>query len=126
MEVRLDTYLWAIRLFKSRTLASSAIKGGKVKFKEKNIKPAHLVAIGETYTINVGSEHKKIIEVAVVIEKRGSYEKVKHAYVDHSPPIVKEEKLESMFYKTNVKNDKGSGRPTKKDRRDLKKKGGWF
>ncbi len=126
MEVRLDTYLWAIRLFKSRTLASSAIKGGKVKFKEKNVKPSHVVAIGETYTVNIGSEHKKIIEVAVLIEKRGSYEKVKHAYVDHSPPIVKEEKLENMFFKNNVKNEKGSGRPTKKDRRDLKKKGGWF
>lgn len=125
MEVRLDTYLWAIRQFKSRTLASSAIKGGKVKLKEKNVKPSHLVAIGETYTFSIG-DHKKIIEVAVLIEKRGSYEKVKHAYVDHSPPIVKQEKLESMFFKTNVKNDKGAGRPTKKNRRDLKKKGGWF
>ena len=126
VEVRLDTYLWAIRMFKSRTLASSAVKGGKVKLKEKNVKPAHVVEVGETYSVNLGSDLKKIIEVAVLIEKRGSYEKVKHAYVDHSPPIVKEQKLEEMFFKTNVKNEKGSGRPTKKNRRDLKKKGGWF
>jgi ribosome-associated heat shock protein Hsp15 len=126
VEVRLDTYLWAIRMFKSRTLASSAIKGNKVKLKEKPVKPSHVVTVGETYTITIDSDHKKIIEVAVLIEKRGSYEKVKHCYLDHSPPIVKQEKLESMFYKTNVKNDKGAGRPTKKNRRDLKKKGGWF
>jgi ribosome-associated heat shock protein Hsp15 len=126
VEVRLDTYLWAIRLFKSRTLASSAIKGGKVKLKEKNVKPSHITAVGETYTINLGSDLKKIIEVAVLIQKRASYEKVKHAYIDHSPPILKEEKLEDMFFKNNVKNEKGSGRPTKKNRRDLKKKGGWF
>jgi ribosome-associated heat shock protein Hsp15 len=124
--VRLDTYLWAIRVFKSRTLASDAIKGGKVKLKEKNVKPSHVVAIGETYTITIDRDHKKIIEVVELIEKRGSYEKVKHSYVDHSPPIEKKEKLENMFFKTNVKTEKGSGRPTKKDRRDLKKKGGWF
>lgn len=126
MEVRLDTYLWAIRIFKSRTLASGAIKGGKVKFKDKNIKPSHSVMVGETFTITLDSDHKKIVEVVELIEKRGSYEKIKHCYIDHSPPMVKQEKLESMFYKTNVKMEKGSGRPTKKDRRDLKKKGGWF
>jgi ribosome-associated heat shock protein Hsp15 len=113
-------------MFKSRTLAAASIKGGKVKFKEKNVKPAHVVAVGETYTISLGSDHKKIVEVAALIEKRGPYEKVKHAYIDHSPPMLKEEKLEDMFFKNNVKNEKGSGRPTKKNRRDLKKKGGWF
>ena len=113
-------------MFKSRTLASSAIKGGKVKLKEKAVKPSHIVSIGETYTITVDSDLKKIIEVLELIEKRGSFEKVKHCYKDHSPPFEKKEKLESMFYKTNVRSEKGSGRPTKKDRRDLKKKGGWF
>lgn len=126
MEVRLDTYLWAIRIYKSRTLAASEIRGGKVKFKEKAIKPSHLVCVGEMFNINLGSDHKKIIEVAVLIEKRQSYEKIKHAYIDHSLPILKEDKLESMFFKTNVKSEKGSGRPTKKNRRDLGKQGGWF
>ena len=126
MQVRLDTYLWAIRIFKSRTLASGAIKGGRVKLKDKAVKSSHNVSVGETYTVTIDSDHKKVIEVAELIEKRGSYEKVKHCYVDHSPPYEKKEKLESMFYKTNVKSEKGSGRPTKKDRGDLKKKGGWF
>lgn len=126
MQVRLDTYLWAIRMFKSRTLASTSIKGGKVKMKEAVVKPSHMVAIGETYTINIGSGNKKIVEVVEIIDKRQAYEKVKHAYIDHSPPIVKEEKLESMFFKTNVQQDKGAGRPTKKNRRDLGRMGGWF
>jgi len=124
--VRLDTYLWAIRMFKSRTLASSAIKGGRVKLNEKPVKPSHAVCIGETYTITMDSDYKKIVEVLELIEKRGSFENVKHCYVDHSPPLEKKEKLESMFFKTNVRSEKGSGRPTKKNRRDLKKKGGWF
>lgn len=126
MEVRLDTYLWAIRIYKSRTLASSEIRGGKVKFKDKNVKPSHVVVVGETFKINLGSDTKKIIEVAVLIEKRQSFEKIKHAYIDYSPPIEKTEKLESMFFKTNVKSEKGSGRPTKKNRRDLGEQGGWF
>jgi ribosome-associated heat shock protein Hsp15 len=126
MPVRLDTYLWAIRIYKSRTLAASEIRGGRVKFKDKVIKPSHMVSIGEIFNINLGSDNKKTIEVAVVIEKRQSAEKIKHAYIDHSPPIEKQDKLETMFFKTNVKSEKGSGRPTKKNRRDLGKQGGWF
>lgn len=126
MQVRLDTYLWAIRIFKSRTLAAIAIKSGKVKLKEKVVKPAHMVMVGETFTINIGSGVKKIIETVELIEKRQSFEMVKHCYVDHSPPIEKNEKLESVFFKSNVIQDKGTGRPTKKNRRDLGKQGGWF
>ena len=125
MEVRLDTYLWAIRMFKSRTLASSAIKAGKVKLNGEAIKPSRMAGVGDTYTISIGSR-KKIIEAVSLIDKRGSYENVKKCYIDHSPPQEKTEKLESMFFTLNVKQDKGTGRPTKKDRRDLGKEGGWF
>jgi ribosome-associated heat shock protein Hsp15 len=125
MEVRLDTYLWAIRIYKSRTLASSAIKAGKVKWNNETVKPARIAAVGDTYTITLGGI-KKIIEAVSLIDKRGSYEKVKDCYVDHTPPAEKSEKLESMFFKMNVKQEKGSGRPTKKHRRDLGKEGGWF
>ncbi len=126
MRVRLDTYLWAIRLFKTRTLTATQIKSGKVKLNEKVVKPSYSVQAGETYTINLGGGITKIIEVVEVIDKRQAYEVVKNCYIDHSPPIEKTESLESVFYKTNVKLDKGSGRPTKKNRRDLGKHGGWF
>lgn len=118
MEVRADTYLWAIRMFKSRTLAAEAIKGGKVKLGDSNLKPAHVVKVGERYTITIG-DFKKIIEVTGLVEKRGSYEIAKQFYTDHSPVQTKEEKQAAAFFEVNVKRSKGSGRPTKKDRRDM-------
>ncbi len=118
MEVRADTYLWAIRMYKSRTLASDAIKGGKVKLDGDNFKPSHNVKIGETYTLTIGND-KKIIEVVALLEKRGNFELAQKHYADHSPPKTKQEKLDSVFFTVNVKRDKGSGRPTKKDRRDI-------
>lgn len=125
MQVRLDTYLWAIRMFKTRTLAAQSIKSGKVKMSDVAVKPAHFVKIGETYTINIGSGNKKIIEVLELADKRKEYELMKVCYADHSPVIEKIEKQESVF-KLNIQQEKGSGRPTKKNRRDLGKQGGWF
>ncbi|MBL7919986.1 MAG: RNA-binding S4 domain-containing protein [Bacteroidia bacterium] len=118
MEVRADTYLWAIRMYKSRTLASDAIKGGKVKLDGDNFKPSHIVKIGEKYTLTIGND-KKIIEVTALLEKRGNFELAQKHYTDHSPPKTKQEKLDSVFFTVNIKRDKGSGRPTKKDRRDI-------
>lgn len=118
MDVRADTFLWAIRMFKSRTLASEAIKGGKVKLNDSNFKPAHLVQTGERYTITIG-DHKKIIEVTALIDKRGNYEVAKQHYTDHSPVKTAEEKQAAAFFEVNIKRNKGAGRPTKKDRRDM-------
>lgn len=118
-EIRLDTYLWAIRMYKSRSLAADAIKGNKVKLNDELVKPAHSVKIGERYTLSMSHGVKKIIEVTGFIEKRQSYEIAKEHYIDHSPPMEKQERLEDMFFKVNIKRDKGSGRPTKKDKRDL-------
>ncbi len=117
-EIRADTYLWAIRMYKSRTLAGDAIKGGKVKLNGCNFKPSHIVKIGETFTLSIGIT-KKIIEVKSLIDKRGSYEIAKQHYVDKSEPQSNSEKLPSAFFKVNLKRNKGEGRPTKKDRRDL-------
>ena len=80
MNVRLDTYLWAIRMFKSRSLASDAIKGNKVKLNNELVKPAHSVKIGETYHINLSQGVKKIIEVTGFIDKRQSFEIAKLHY----------------------------------------------
>jgi len=118
LETRADTYLWAIRMYKSRTLAGDAIKGGKVKLNGSNFKPSHAVKIGEIYTMSIG-DTKKIIEVVSLIDKRGSYEIAKQHYIDKTEPKIKSEKLPSAFFKVNIKRDKGEGRPTKKDRRDL-------
>lgn len=117
--IRLDSYLWAIRMYKSRSLASAAIKGNKVKLDDEIIKAAHIVKIGERYTMAFPQGVKKIIEVTGIIDKRQSYEIAKANYIDHSPPIEKLERMPSVFFMPNMQRDKGAGRPTKKDRRDM-------
>lgn len=117
MEVRADTYLWAIRMYKSRSLASDAIKGGKVKLNNDNFKPAHSVKIGETYSLTLG-DTKKIIEVSALIDRRQSFEIAQKHYTDKSPPQEKKNAMPSAF-KLSIKRERGSGRPTKKDRRDM-------
>jgi ribosome-associated heat shock protein Hsp15 len=118
MEVRADTYLWAVRMYKSRTLAADAIKGGKVKLNGENFKPSRLVKIGERYSMSIGST-KKIIEVTALLEKRQSFEIALKHYTDHSPPAENMDRMPSVFLKSTARREKGLGRPTKKDRRDI-------
>lgn len=116
MEVRADTYLWAIRMYKSRSLAADAIKGGKVKVNQENFKPSHSVKPGETYSLSIG-DTKKIIEVIDLIDKRHSFEIAQKHYTDKSLPVEKN-KMPSAF-KLSIKRERGSGRPSKKERRDI-------
>lgn len=117
--IRLDSYLWAIRMYKSRSLASDAIKGNKVKLNDEIVKAAHIVKIGERYTLSFPQGVKKIIEVTGLIDKRVSYDIAKENYIDHSPPVEKLERMPSVFFMPNMKRDRGAGRPTKKDKRDM-------
>jgi len=117
--IRLDSYLWAIRMYKSRSLASDAIKGNKVKLNDEIVKAAHIVKIGERYTLSYPRGVKKIIEVTGIIDKRQSFEIAKVNYIDHSPPVEKLEHQPSVFIMPNMQRDRGAGRPTKKDKRDM-------
>jgi ribosome-associated heat shock protein Hsp15 len=117
--VRLDCYLWAIRMYKSRSLASSSIKNNKVKLNGEAVKASRNVKVGDEYTISYSGGVKKIIEVTALIENRQSFEIAQKHYLDKSPPIDKIEKLESLFFIPNIKRDRGAGRPTKKDKRDI-------
>lgn len=117
--IRLDSFLWAIRMYKSRSLASDAIKGNKVKLNDELVKAAHLVKIGERYTLSFPQGVKKIIEVTGLIDKRQSFEIAKENYIDHSPPVEKLEHMPSVFFMPNMQRDRGAGRPTKKDKRDM-------
>lgn len=117
--IRLDTYLWAIRMYKSRSLASDAIKSNKVKLNDALVKAAHIVKVEERYTLSYPQGIKKIIVIKAIIDKRQSYELAKENYIDLSPPVEKIERMPSVFFMPNMKRDKGTGRPTKKDRRDM-------
>jgi ribosome-associated heat shock protein Hsp15 len=88
-----------------------------VKLDNQSFKPSHLVKIGERYSLTISST-KKIIEVSALLEKRQSFDIARQHYIDHSPPVEKTEIHPSVF-RVSVKRERGSGRPTKKDRRDL-------
>lgn len=117
-KLRLDKYLWAIRIYKTRTQATEAIDEGKVKWNGTNVKPAHTVALGERFDIKTPAR-KWTIEVTGLLHNRTGYEEAIKNYVD----ITSEEDLQinrntgASFY-TGKRLSK-TGRPSKKQRRDL-------
>lgn len=122
-KLRIDKYLWAIRVFKTRTLAASACARGKILLNGQPVKASHAVKPGEIYSIRIDKDYSRIIEVKQLLDKRHAFSYVKDFFIDHSPPREKKESEKSAFILPQAKRDKGSGRPTKKDRRNLGKSG---
>jgi ribosome-associated heat shock protein Hsp15 len=116
-KLRIDKYLWAIRIFKTRSLATEACKAGRVKLAGQNIKPSHEVKIGEIYQVSKGIE-RKVIKVSGLLENRMDAKSVAGFYVDETP-VEQTLGFKSMFQAPILKRDRGTGRPTKKDRRDI-------
>jgi ribosome-associated heat shock protein Hsp15 len=116
-KLRIDKYLWAIRLFKTRSLATEACKAGRVKLNGQNVKPSYVVKEAERYTIQKGIERKEII-VTGLLDRRVDAKTAVQFYEDHTP---EEEtyKYKSVFHAPVLKRDRGAGRPTKKDRREI-------
>ncbi len=116
-KLRIDKYLWAIRVFKTRTLASDACKAGRVKLDTKNIKPSYEVKIGDTYQVSKGPD-RKIIRVTGLLENRVDAKKAVDYYLDVTP-VEQTQAFKSMFQAPILKRDRGTGRPTKADRREI-------
>jgi len=116
-KLRIDKYLWSIRLFKTRSLATEACRAGRVKLKGQNIKPSYVVKVGEVYSIQKGIE-RKIIQVTGLLERRVDAKTAVQFYQDQTP---EEETyaFKSVFHAPILKRDRGTGRPTKKDRREI-------
>lgn len=117
-KLRLDKYLWAIRLFKTRSLATAACNNGKVKYQDEQAKPGKNVHLGDVY--DVRTEGKKWrIKVTGLLHNRLKYEEAIKHYTDLTPP----EELERLQYQAasfhTGKRPSKIGRPTKKERRDL-------
>jgi len=119
-KIRIDKWLWAIRLYKSRTLASEACDASKVKIEGVSVKPARMLAVGETVHVRTPAG-LKIYKVLKLIEKRVSAQLAVECYEDLSPEPDKIEIIKSVFNLPFVKRDKGLGRPTKRERRDIDK-----
>ena len=117
-KVRIDKYLWAIRLFKTRSLATAAVDEGKVKLSGQNIKPARTVSLGDQYEIKTQAR-RWTIKVTGILGNRVGYEDAIKHYMDLSTEEDKQPGpyITSSFY-TGKRLSK-TGRPTKKQRRDL-------
>jgi ribosome-associated heat shock protein Hsp15 len=116
-KLRIDKYLWSIRLFKTRSLATEACRAGRVKKDGTNIKASYEVKIGETYQVSKSVE-KKTIKVLDLLYTRVDAKKAVLAYADLTPP-EETAKYKSMFHSPVLTRDRGTGRPTKKDRREI-------
>ncbi len=117
--VRIDKWLWAARLFKTRSLAADAIKGGKVKIDGNPVKPSREVKEGDIIQVQIEQLHK-VVEVKTVIKNRVSAKQVPEVYNDLTPK-EEYERIEFMHaYKAEWR-DRGAGRPTKKERRMMEK-----
>src|ERR1700761_3916967 len=116
-KLRIDKYLWAIRIFKTRSLATEACKAGRIKLDGQNIKPAHEVRVNEVYQVSKGIE-RKVIKVTGLLENRADAKTVVNFYEDITP-VEQTQAFKSMFHAPMLKRDRGPGRPTKRDRREI-------
>ena len=116
MTVRLDKWLWAARFFKTRSLASTAIKGGKVSVNNQHPKPGRELIVGDTLTIRQGQELKTII-VHALSAQRGPASVAQLLYEETAESIQTREKEKSLQQMAAAQRPRGEGRPTKKARR---------
>jgi len=116
--LRLDKYLWAIRLFKTRAAATFACNQGKVKYQDEAVKPGKNVHVGDEYEVRTEQKRWRI-KVTGLLQNRVKYELAIQHYRDITPP----EELERLKYQAasffSGKRPSKIGRPTKKERRDL-------
>jgi ribosome-associated heat shock protein Hsp15 len=117
-KLRLDKYLWAIRLFKTRTLAAAACDSGKIKFDGSQAKASKNVNIGDEYEVKTEAKRWRI-KVTGLLEKRVAAPEAIKNYIDITP----EEEIQRLQYQAasfhTGKRQSKIGRPTKKERRDL-------
>ena len=110
---RIDRWTWAVRLYKTRTLAATACDSGHVRINGNVVKPAARVRTGDRVQARVGQWQREV-EVVQLIEKRVSAPLAADCLVDHSPPPPAREPDVAVLFR-----DPGAGRPTKRDRRRL-------
>lgn len=109
---RVDRWLWAIRLYKTRSDATDGCRGGHVTVNGKSAKPATPVTVGDRVEARVHATDR-IVEVTDVIDKRVGAAVAAGCYIDHTPPPPEVDR-------TRVADrERGSGRPTKRERRQL-------
>lgn len=110
---RIDRWAWAVRLYKTRSLAAAACDSGHVRVNGAVVKPAAKVRVGDQVEARIGQWHR-IVEVVQVIDTRVGATVAAACIVDHSPPPPEHTPLLAVAVR-----DHGTGRPTKRDRREI-------
>ncbi|HVZ26631.1 MAG TPA: RNA-binding S4 domain-containing protein [Sediminibacterium sp.] len=117
-KIRIDKYLWSIRLFKTRATAAEACDKGKVKYQGASVKPSRVVHIGDQYEVKTEAR-KWVIQVTGLLPTRVAYAEAIQYYLDLTPAEELERiEFAAASFHTGKRLSK-IGRPTKKERRDL-------
>lgn len=114
---RIDKFLWSIRVFKTRADATEACKGGKVTVNGQDAKPSKEVKGGDVISVRKGAIHYSY-KVLLPIEKRQGAKEVEK-YAQNLTPESELKKINAPVETFFVKRDRGAGRPTKKERREM-------
>ena len=123
-KLRIDKYLWCIRIFKTRSIASEACDKGKVKYNGDSVKPSKSVNLGDEFEIKTEAK-KWVIKVTALLYNRVQYSEAINFYMDITPAEeVERIQFQAAAFHTGKRMSK-VGRPTKKQQRDLSEfKGG--
>ncbi|MEW1775753.1 RNA-binding S4 domain-containing protein [Streptomyces sp. NPDC086777] len=113
--VRIDSWIWAVRLIKTRSLGATACRGGHVQVNGERVKPAHSVRVGDEVRLRHEGRERVVI-VKRLIRKRVGAPVAAVCYIDNSPPPPPREAFSPIGIR-----DRGTGRPTKRDRRELER-----
>ncbi|MGV9391504.1 RNA-binding S4 domain-containing protein [Streptomyces olivaceus] len=113
--VRVDSWIWAVRLIKTRSLGATACRGGHVRVNGERVKPAHSVRVGDEVRLR-HEGRERVVVVKRLIRKRVGAPVAVQCYVDNSPPPPPREAVAPAGIR-----DRGAGRPTKRDRRDMER-----
>lgn len=116
---RIDKYLWAVRLFKTRSIATNMVKTGKVLIKDEAVKPSKVLKIGEKFCIKKNTA-LFTYEVVELLEKRVGAALVP-TYLKDLTPVEELEKYKAYQLSQSEYRQNGMGKPTKKDRRNISK-----
>ena len=116
-EVRIDKWLWAVRLYKTRSQAAEACRAGKVKLGGVPVKSSHDVKVGEVYEITIEQLHK-VVEVKALLGNRVGAKLVPD-FMNDLTPAEEYERIQMIRQYNFERRDIGTGRPTKRERRDL-------
>lgn len=114
---RIDQWLWSVRLTKTRADAADACRAGHVKINQKAAKPSSAVKVGDRVEARL-HQRERIVEISTLITKRVGASVAVDCFVDHSPPPPERDPLSPPPV---FERDRGAGRPTKRDRRELDK-----